>query len=160
MGNVLAGHASAAVPAQLGLVDPIAQAASRRWGAAHHGNVLESRWSRRHMEVVMAGPAQCRLGDKSKVPSCSHGCPGCPHTCVGPAVAGSPDVFVNGLPAIRVGDPGVHSSCCGPNTWKATKGSGTVFINGKKAHRKGDADKHCGGNGKMIEGSPDVFTGG
>ncbi len=108
----------------------------------------------------MSGPAQARLGDKSQISEDSHGCPACPHPCVGPAVEGSPDVNVNGLPAIRVGDPGVHSACCGPNTWVAKAGSASVFINGKKAHRKDDADTHCGGTGKMIEGSSDVFTGG
>ncbi len=105
-------------------------------------------------------PGQARLGDKSQVPADAHGCPACPHPAVGPAIAGSPDVMVNGRPAIRVGDPGVHAACCGPNTWTAQAGSGTVKINGMKAHRMGDADTHCGGNGKMIEGSSDVITGG
>jgi uncharacterized Zn-binding protein involved in type VI secretion len=75
-------------------------------------------------------------------------------------VAGSPNVNVNGRPALRVGDPGVHAACCGPNTWTATIGSGTVFINKKPAHRLNDMDTHCGGIGKMVEGSPDVITGG
>ncbi len=101
-----------------------------------------------------------RLGDKSQVPADGHGCPACAHSCVGPAVAGSPNVFVNSKPALRVDDPGIHAACCGPNTWKATAGSGTVIINGKKAHRLNDADAHCGGNGKMIEASTNVFSGG
>jgi len=105
-------------------------------------------------------PEQCRLGDKSNVPSDSHGCPGCSHPCIGPATQGSPNVKVNGMPAIRVTDPGVHSSCCGPNTWIAKTGSGTVFINNLKAHRKGDQDTHCGGMGNMVEGSTNVITGG
>jgi uncharacterized Zn-binding protein involved in type VI secretion len=105
-------------------------------------------------------PPQSRLGDKSMVPADGHGCPACPHPCVGPAVAGSPDVLCNDRPALRVGDPGVHAACCGPNTWEAKVGSGTVKINDKKAHRLGDADKHCGGMGKMIEGSGNVITGG
>jgi uncharacterized Zn-binding protein involved in type VI secretion len=79
---------------------------------------------------------------------------------MGPAVGGSPNVFVNGRPALRVGDPGIHAACCGPNTWTAAAGSGTVKINGKGAHRMGDADSHCGGSGKMIEGSGNVFSGG
>ena len=105
-------------------------------------------------------PAQSRLGDKSQVPADAHGCPACPHSCIGPAVAGSPNVNVNGKPALRVGDPGVHAACCGPNTWTATIGSCTVFINKKPAHRLNDMDTHCGGVGKMVEGSPDVITGG
>lgn len=64
------------------------------------------------------------------------------------------------MPALRVDDFGIHAACCGPNMWTATVGSGTVFINGKAAHRKDDTDQHCGGVGKMIEGSPNVFSGG
>ncbi len=102
---------------------------------------------------------QARVGDKSKVDHDVHGCPACPHTAVGPATVGSPNVLVNSKPAVRVGDTGVHAACCGSNTWTASTGSNTVFINGKPAHRKEDADQHCGGVGKMIEGSPNVLTG-
>ncbi|MBA2540280.1 MAG: hypothetical protein H0V17_11635 [Deltaproteobacteria bacterium] len=105
-------------------------------------------------------PQQCRLGDLSFVPVDAHGCPGCPHPCIGPAIMGSPDVMVNGLPAIRVSDPGIHAVCCGPNTWEAKAGSGTVFINNLKAHRMNDQDKHCGGMGYMTTASPNVITGG
>lgn len=105
-------------------------------------------------------PAQSRLGDKSFCPADAHGCPACPHIVIGPAVGGSPNVMVNGRPALRVGDPGIHAACCGPNTWSAAAGSGTVRINGKGAHRVGDRDSHCGGTGQMIEGSPNVFVGG
>jgi len=75
-------------------------------------------------------------------------------------IAGSPNVNVNKRPAGRKDDPGIHAACCGPNTWNATGCSGTVNINGKGAHRMNDAQKHCGGSGKSIEGSPDVITGG
>jgi uncharacterized Zn-binding protein involved in type VI secretion len=61
---------------------------------------------------------------------------------------------------LRVNDPGVHSACCGPNKWNASAGSGTVIINGLSAHRLNDKTAHCGGNGTLIEGSGDVFTGG
>ena len=105
-------------------------------------------------------PPQARLGDKSNVPVDAHGCPACPHPGVGPAIVGSPDVFVNYRPALRVGDKGIHAACCGPNTWVATMGSATVLINNKQAHRLGDLDTHCGGVGQMIEGSNDVITGG
>ena len=77
-----------------------------------------------------------------------------------PAISGSPDVNCNGRPALRVDDNGVHSSCCGSNTWVAQAGSSTVFINNKKSHRKDDATKHCGGMGKLIQGSPTVIVGG
>ena len=62
--------------------------------------------------------------------------------------------------ALRKDDLGIHAVCCGPNMWQANAGSGTVFINGKAAHRKGDATKHCGGQGKLIQGSDDVIVGG
>ncbi len=79
---------------------------------------------------------------------------------MGPAIAGSPNVRVNSRAALRVGDPGVHAACCGPNTWEAQQGSGTVRINGKPAHRVGDRVKACGGVGTLIEGSADVRAGG
>lgn len=105
-------------------------------------------------------PPQCRVGDQSQVPADAHGCPACPHPAVGPAVAGSPNVMVNSMPALRVTDPGIHAACCGPNTWVAAKGSGTVFINKLPAHRLGDMDTHCGGVGQMIQGSANVVVGG
>lgn len=104
-------------------------------------------------------PEAARVGDLSKVDSDAHGCPACAHTAVGPAIMGSPDVNINKMPAVRVDDMGMHAACCGPNMWRATKGSATVFINHKKAHRKDDEDQHCGGTGKMIQGSPDVIIG-
>ncbi|MGM0575629.1 MAG: PAAR domain-containing protein [Myxococcota bacterium] len=105
-------------------------------------------------------PAQARVGDIAKCDADSHGCPACPHPPAGPLVGGSPDVFVNGLPAGRKGDPGIHAACCGPNTWQANMGSATVLINGKAAYRKGDMSKHCGGVGSQKAGSADVITGG
>ena len=105
-------------------------------------------------------PGQCRIGDNSNVPVDAHGCPACPHPAVGPAIQGSPDVLVNKMPAVRVGDKGVHAACCNTNQWTAQAGSATVFINNKKAHRMGDSDTHCGGTGQMIAGSANVITGG
>jgi uncharacterized Zn-binding protein involved in type VI secretion len=77
-------------------------------------------------------------------------------------VSGSPDVNVNGRPALRKDDEGVATPCCGPNTWQAAAGSGTVKINGKPAHRQGDQTRHCGGAGQgtLAEGSGDVKVGG
>ena len=105
-------------------------------------------------------PAAGRLGDRAQVPSDSHGGVCCAHGAVGPATAGSPNVNVNSKPSLRVGDPGVHSSCCGANKWNAKEGSPSVFVNGIKAHRMGDETKHCGGMGKLIEGSGNVNIGG
>jgi len=105
-------------------------------------------------------PPQARVSDMSQIPACAHGCPACPHPAVGPAIAGSPDVMVNNLPAVRVGDQGIHAACCNTNMWEAKQGSSTVMINNKAAHRQGDPDKHCGGMGQMVAGSPTVITGG
>ncbi len=99
-----------------------------------------------------------RVGDKARCPSDSHGNDCCSHDVQGPAVQGSPDVFINNKAVLRIGDPGVHSACCGPNTWKTAEGSPTVFINNIPAVRINDTTTHCGGTGKMIEASPDVFT--
>jgi uncharacterized Zn-binding protein involved in type VI secretion len=104
-------------------------------------------------------PGAGRLGDKAQIQSDAHGCPGCPHPGVGPAIVGSTNVNINSRPALRVDDMGIHAVCCGPNTWQAQKGSSTVFINGKAAFRKDDMSKHCGGSGKLIEGSDNVLIG-
>ena len=104
-------------------------------------------------------PPQGRVGDKAFNPADVHGCPKCPHSVTGPAIKGSPDVEVNNKAALRVTDPGVHAACCGSNSWKAACGSATVVINNLPAHRKTDETQHCGGVGKLIEGSPDVIVG-
>jgi uncharacterized Zn-binding protein involved in type VI secretion len=69
----------------------------------------------------------------------------------GPGKQGSPDVFINGHAALRVGDPGKE--------WTAKKGSRGVLINGIPAHRVGDDTTHHSGTGQLVEGSPDVFVG-
>ena len=104
-------------------------------------------------------PFICRVGDQANCPDDSHGKDCCSHDVTGPAVSGSPDVSINGRPVLRVGDPGVHSSCCGPNTWVTAEGSSTVFVNGIPVVRLGDGTTHCGGAGKMIEAGPDVSIG-
>lgn len=98
-----------------------------------------------------------RVGDRANCPNDSHGNSDCDHNATGPAVSGSPNVRINGRPALRIGDHGIHSKCCGPNTWENIEGSGRVFINNIPAVRLHDATRHCGGIGKMIEGSSDVF---
>ncbi len=105
-------------------------------------------------------PPQGRVSDLAKAQADAHGCPGCPHPVVGPAIMGSPDVYVNGFPALRKDDMGIHMACCDGNIWNALTGSATVFINGKPAHRKGDTTKHCGGVGELTMGSPNVDVGG
>lgn len=85
------------------------------------------------------------------------------HACHFPATiatGGSPNVFVNGKPLMRVGDsyePHGCSTCPEPSHGRAlAMGSGTVFVNGTSAGRIGDAID-CGG--KAETGSDDVFVG-
>ncbi len=103
-------------------------------------------------------PGGARIGDKAKGID-AHGCKVCTHTVTGPAVQGSSDVIINGKPAVRKGDGGIHGICCGTNTWHAAGGSTTVFINGKPAYRLKDTSVHCGGRGELINGSSDVIIG-
>jgi len=104
-------------------------------------------------------PPQGRLGDKARCQADAHGCVKCPHPVEGPATTGAATVLVNHMPALRLGDSGIHKHCCGPNTWVAALGSSTVWIENQMAHRKGDMTAHCGGIGELIEGSPDVEVG-
>ena len=107
-------------------------------------------------------PAAARQTDISMNPSDSHGCLVCPHSVQGPAMTGSADVIVEGNPQLRASgaDQGVHSACCGANSWVTTQGSGTVFVNDLPAVRLGDMTTHCGGVGAMITGSSNVNIGG
>ncbi len=66
------------------------------------------------------------------------------------AVQGSPNVFINGQPAVRLGD--VYQSEAHP----ASSGSATVNINGRPAVRIGDT---LGGHATASTGSPNVFIG-
>ena len=88
-----------------------------------------------------------RLGDLGS----SHGC--FPPT---PAISGSPNVLINGRPALRVDDPLLLHACpnCPPHPRKMAKGTASVLINGKPACGTGD-DVNCGG--VLITGSSDVL---
>jgi uncharacterized Zn-binding protein involved in type VI secretion len=103
-------------------------------------------------------PGQARVGDKARGID-GHGCKRCPHVVSGPATQGSADVIINGKPAVRKGDSGVHSGCCGSNKWTATGSSNTVTINGKQACRVTDMTDHCGGMGILVESSNNVIVG-
>ncbi|MBO0664122.1 PAAR domain-containing protein [Jiella sp. MQZ9-1] len=67
-----------------------------------------------------------------------HGC----HFPPSAATGGSPDVFTNGRPQMRVGDTYAPRSCvaghAGPHGRALAQGSASVFINGRKAGRLGD----------------------
>lgn len=105
------------------------------------------------VNVTAVSPAgYAAVGSLAVVSSDAHGCPACPHTCVGPIQTGSPNVFVNGKPAARVGDRGVHAACCGPNSYEIAGGDPEVLINGRAAARIGSMTRHCGGTGQVIQG--------
>jgi len=105
-------------------------------------------------------PIICRLGDISETTTPdAHGCPACPHPCKGPAVTASGNVWVQGQQALRLGDTGVHSTCCGPNTWEVVEASAQVFVNGQRLVRVGDRTRHCGAMGKLITGASKVQDG-
>jgi uncharacterized Zn-binding protein involved in type VI secretion len=95
-----------------------------------------------------------------------HSCRGCPkcafHPVIGPAIWGASQVYVNGSPALRLLDFGVHLVCCGANMWVALSNvqPRNVIIEGKPAFCVGDITLHCGKTpGMLVSGSPTVFCG-
>lgn len=95
-----------------------------------------------------------RQGDLALCPADAHGSPADPLPVIGPIIQGSPNVYIDGKPAARVGDAGVHAACAGPNTYTITgKSQYDVIINGRTAARIGDETRHCGGSGHIVSGS-------
>ena len=83
-----------------------------------------------------------------------HGC--FPDTAI---TEGSPNVFINGQPAARVGDAVAPHGCtcgngCGAHSRVIAEGASSVFINGKPAVAVGHSI-NCGG--VVITGSSNVF---
>lgn len=95
-------------------------------------------------------PAAIRKGDICKGHSC---------WVPRPNDEGSPNVFINGIPAHRVGDHWM-THCCGPACHDsiAATGSPDVFVNGKKLCRVDDLTA-CGSSMGDTH-SPDVFVNG
>lgn len=94
-------------------------------------------------------PAVARLGDKDT----GHG-----SWPPRPSTSGSPNVFINGIAALRVDDTyGPHTSGSNTHSGTVVSGSGTVKVNGKSLARIGD-DVSCGS--AIAQGSPNVFAGG
>lgn len=74
-----------------------------------------------------------------------------------PPIAGSPTVFCNGLPVVRVGDLwSLHSNIRTVHDGAASAGSGTVFCDGLPVVRQLDP-LTCGST--AITGSLDTFCG-
>ncbi|WP_371133352.1 PAAR domain-containing protein [Pseudomonas sp.] len=88
----------------------------------------------------MAKPA-ARLSDLNACPLPGHG--------TNPTISGSPDVLINNLPTLRVGD----STACGDTV---TEGIGSILVNGKPIAFQGSATAH---GGIIITGSGDVLVG-
>lgn len=97
-------------------------------------------------------PSSTRLGDIAS----GHDC----HFPPTPSIEASPDVNIDGIPAVRQGDayePHSCPSCPKPAHPRSLEGgSCSVFINGKPAGRIGDAIS-CGG--AADAGSSTVFIG-
>lgn len=100
-----------------------------------------------------------RVRDRAFCSSDEHDCADCAHAVVGQPVEASANVLINKQAALRVGDRGVHSICCGDNAWVAGAGAPHVLVNNKPALRRGDATVHCGGEGKLVTGSTNVCIG-
>ncbi|HRM74460.1 MAG TPA: PAAR domain-containing protein [Paracoccus sp. (in: a-proteobacteria)] len=100
----------------------------------------------------MSDKPATRLGDIGS----GHAC----HFPPTPSTEASPDVNIDGIPAVRQGDAYVPHACptcpAPPHPRSLSGGSATVFINGKPAGRVGDAIS-CGG--AADRGSTTVFIG-
>lgn len=100
-----------------------------------------------------------RIGDSTSG-TCDVGLPCCPHGRTGTNSEGSPDVFINGQPAHRLGDGGA-TNCPHAGFFQSIVASATVFVNGKGLTRVGDATVcvGCGMTGSHVSGSDNVFAG-
>lgn len=76
-------------------------------------------------------------------------------TSYGAVTSGSPNVFINSIPAGLMGMSTATSSLVGVTN--VVKGSATVFINQLPAARLSDA---CGDGGTVVCGSGNVLIGG
>jgi uncharacterized Zn-binding protein involved in type VI secretion len=95
----------------------------------------------------MSKPA-ARVGDHHKCPIVE----GLKPHVGGPILEGSPNVFIGGLPAARVGD---RLGCIGA-TDTISDGEPTVRVNGRPAARQGDETAH---GGVIIGGCGNVRIG-
>ena len=91
---------------------------------------------------------------------CYVGLPCCPHGRSGTNSEGSPDVYINSLPAHRLGDFG-NCNCPHGGTFKSSSASQSVFVNGRGLVRVNDSTTCvvCGCGGVHVSGSPNVIVG-
>ncbi len=102
---------------------------------------------------AVSNEGYAKLGDLALCRADSHGSPADPLEVRGPIISGSPSVLIDGKPAARKGDRGIHAACAGPNTFEITGGDPGVLINGRPAAKIGSETKHCGGTGQIVRGS-------
>lgn len=106
---------------------------------------------RRRWKDLLMSQFAARLGDH---------CSG--HDCYPPrpSITSSSDTFIDGIPALRVGDKYEQHCCTSPpfdcHEGTVISGSGSVFINGQSAARVGDA-LDCGST--VNNGSSSTFIG-
>lgn len=83
--------------------------------------------------------------------------PHSPLPITGNITSGSPDVYINSIPAATVGSSTIeYDGCCGSNTGVIAVGSSTVFVNGKPLARVGDALSPHNGTAIVNSGSANV----
>lgn len=104
-------------------------------------------------------PAVTRINDTTSG-ICDLGLDCCSHSRAGINTSGSPDVFINGIAAHRLGDMG-DCRCPHGGTYQSSSASQSVFVNGLGLTRIGDATtcQNCGMAGSHVSGSPNVFAG-
>lgn len=86
-----------------------------------------------------------RVGDTVFCPADIHNTPSgpVPMPVTGQIVAGVPTVLTGGSPTARLGDPGVHAVCLGPNNFTILTASLRVFAASQPVARMGDTTQHC-----------------
>lgn len=72
---------------------------------------------------------------------------------IGTVTSGSPNVYVNGKKAARLGDRGKHTK----GKFTITTGRPDILINGKKSAFKGSKTNNHRGSGTIISGSKDIY---
>ena len=99
------------------------------------------------------------VGSMAFCPADVHIGPYGPMQVIGPILQGSPNVFINGLPASRVGDIGMHTICIGPNSFTVSSGDNEVLIDGKPAAMfESSQTQHCGGTGHILGAHQNFFV--
>ena len=91
---------------------------------------------------------------------CDLGLDCCAHGRAGVNITDSPNVFINGLAAHRLGDMG-DCLCPHGGSYQSVTASQTVFVNGMGLTRIGDSTSCvvCGQAGVHVSGSENVFAG-